>query len=626
MRLSTERDRDEARSIAVLHAAFDAGITLLDTADAYCWDDSERGHNERLIARALETWAGDRSRVRAATKGGLTRPDGSWEADGRASYLLEACERSRRALGVEQVSLYQLHAPDPRTPLATSVRALANLKQNGLIQSVGLCNVTVGQIEEARRITGIEAVQVELSIWNDHHVLSGVVDYCIAHRIRLLAYRPLGGPSRYRKTMSDPALVSVAARHRATPPEIAMAWLMDLSDLIVPLPGATRVETVRSIARVRRITLTDQDRAELDGRFPFGRAVRSSGLEMADPEPDQDRNGPRRGDGEVVLVMGSPGAGKSTFARTLVEQGYRRLNRDEAGGTLTRLVPALDAAVRSGMSRIVLDNTYPSRKSRAEVIRAASAHGLSVRCVWLSTSIEDAQMNAVWRIVSRYGRLPGDRELRSLQRKDPAALPPAALFRYRRELEPPDMSEGFAAIDIVPFQRRIDPSFTNSAVIVSCEDVILSSRSGLRMPLVAEDVEIIPNRATVLRRYQGEGRRLLGISWQPEIADGRQSAEGVETVFVRMRELLDLDIEVEYCPHGAGPPNCWCRKPLPGLGVVFIHRHRLDPARCIFVGSGPQDPGFARRLGFVYQDAADLFASHARHESTKNQGHEKTKA
>jgi histidinol phosphatase-like enzyme len=85
------------------------------------------------------------------------------------------------------------------------------------------------------------------------------------------------------------------------------------------------------------------------------------------------------------------------------------------------------------------------------------------------------------------------------------------------------------------------------------------------------------------------------------------SAEGATAVFARMNELLGLDFEVEYCPHAAGPPRCWCRKPLPGLGVLFIHRHRLDPARCVYVGAGTQDPGFARRLGFTYQDAADFF-------------------
>src|SRR5688572_7541134 len=152
MRLSTEPDRDEIRALATLHAALDAGVTLLDTADAYGQDAGETGHNERLIARALATWRGDVSAIRVATKGGLTRPGGRWEADGRARHLVAAAEASRRALGVDRIHLYQLHAPDPRTPLSTSVRALASLKRDGLIQSIGLCNVNVGQIEEARRI------------------------------------------------------------------------------------------------------------------------------------------------------------------------------------------------------------------------------------------------------------------------------------------------------------------------------------------------------------------------------------------------------------------------------------------------------------------------------------------
>ena len=154
MRLSTEPDRDDANSLAILHAAFDSGITLLDTADAYCFDDSERGHNERLIARALESWQGDRARITVATKGGMTRPGGRWEPDGRAKHLIAACADSCRALGVERIDLYQLHAPDPRVPLATSVRALAGLKRDGLIRAIGLSNVTVGQIEEARACSG----------------------------------------------------------------------------------------------------------------------------------------------------------------------------------------------------------------------------------------------------------------------------------------------------------------------------------------------------------------------------------------------------------------------------------------------------------------------------------------
>jgi aryl-alcohol dehydrogenase-like predicted oxidoreductase len=194
MRLSTEPDRDEARAIEVLHGALDCGVNVLDTADAYCRDAGEAGHNERLIARALATWGGDRSRILVATKGGLTRPQGEWIADGRARHLAAACAASRRALGVERIDLYQLHAPDPRTPLSTSVRALAALRRDGVIAHVGLCNVTVGQIEEARGITEIAAVQVELSIWHDEGVLSGVAEYCTANGIRIIAYWPLGGP------------------------------------------------------------------------------------------------------------------------------------------------------------------------------------------------------------------------------------------------------------------------------------------------------------------------------------------------------------------------------------------------------------------------------------------------
>ena len=131
MRLSTDRDRDDDAPSVVLHAAFDGGVTFLDTADAYCLDDSDVGHNERLIARALSTWSGDRSRIVVATKGGLTRPHGEWVPDGRARHLRAACEASLRALGMERIHLYQLHAVDPRTPLSTSVRALAALKDDG---------------------------------------------------------------------------------------------------------------------------------------------------------------------------------------------------------------------------------------------------------------------------------------------------------------------------------------------------------------------------------------------------------------------------------------------------------------------------------------------------------------
>jgi len=497
------------------------------------------------------------------------------------------------------MSLYQLHAPDPRTPLSTSVRALASLQRDGLVEQIGLCNVTVGQIEEARHIADIAAVQVELSVWNDGNILSGVVEYCMANAIRLIAHRPLGGPKRARSAPNEPALAVVASRHQASPQEIALAWLMDLSAAIAPIPGATRVETARSVAGARAIRLTGEDRAVLRERFPSGEALQRRGVARTPIASTTD--------GEVALIMGLPGAGKTTLAHTLVAQGYARLNRDEEGGSLRDLRPALTRLVDSGSSRVVLDNTYVSRKDRASVIEWAGDLGLPVSCRWLSTSVEDAQVNAVWRMLSTYGRLLGPEEIRQATKTDVHAFGPAVQFRYQRDLEPPHSSEGFSRIDVIPFTRALDPSFTNRAVLVWSDNVVVRSRTGQRAPVMADDIELIEGRAAVLRRYAEAGWRLLGLSWRPEVGDESITAQQADAGFVRMQELLGVPIDVQYCPHGGGPPVCWCRKPLPGLAVAFIRSYQLDPSQCIYVGAGAQDPGFARRLGFQYQDATDFF-------------------
>jgi histidinol phosphatase-like enzyme len=198
--------------------------------------------------------------------------------------------------------------------------------------------------------------------------------------------------------------------------------------------------------------------------------------------------------------------------------------------------------------------------------------------------------------------------MRSAAKDNVAAFGPNVQFRYQRELEPPDPSEGFTQIEPVTVDRVRDASLTNRALILWCDGVLIRSRSGRRAPSSPDDVEVVEGRAEVLRRYRDDGWRLLGMSWQPDIADDSVSADQVRASFARMQELLGLEIEVEFCPHGAGPPACWCRKPLPGLGVLFVERHRLDPARCIYVGAGSQDPGFARRLGFQHRDASEFFA------------------
>ena len=593
MRLSTAPDRDEQRAVATLHAALDAGVTLLDTADAYALDENELGHNERLVARALASWRGDRALVRAATKGGMTRPGGRWVPDGRARSLAAACAASRRALGVERIDLYQLHAPDPKVPLATSVRALAALQRDGWIDRIGLCNVSLRQLREALEIAPIAAVQVELGPWRDEALRGGLARFCGEQGIQLFAHRPLGGTKRAPRLGNDPALRAVAARHGATPWEVALAWIADLGPGIVPLPGPTRPETARSAARAAALRLDDRDRAELEARFPAGRAVR---------EPATRRVSRTSADGaECVLVLGIPGAGKSTHAAELVARGYERLNRDETGGRLRGLLPALAAHLAAGRRRVVLDNTYPTRASRDAVLETAAAHGVPVRCVWLDTPLEQAQVNVAERLLRAGGASPG-------RPSKVKFVGPDALFRWQRDFEPPEPDEGFVAIERVPFARRSNPAHTAKGLICALDGVLRRSRSGARAPITPDDVEILPGRAEALARFRAEGRALAAIAWHPEIAEGTATPEAVAAALVRTAELLGGRIDLLHCPHAAGPPRCWCRKPLPGLGVELVARHRLDPAQTIYAGVDAVDRAFAARLGFDYRDAAELFA------------------
>ncbi len=602
MRLSTRADRDDEAATAVIHAALDAGVTLLDTADAYCHDARDADHNERLIAGALAGWSGDRSRVCVATKGGLTRPGGRWVPDGRAKALERACEASRRALGVDRIDLYQLHAPDPRTPFRTSVRALARLRKEGLVRDVGLCNVTVGQIEAARRIVPVAAVQVALSVLADEALRNGVAEYCREHAILLIAHSPLGGPKKVRRIARHPVLQALAAGKGTTPEEVALAWARDLDPCVVPIPGATRPETARSAVRGQRLALDAEDRARLDAAFEAGRRFR---------QPRSARRPSAGAPRGVVLIMGYPAAGKSTAVEPWVERGYERLNRDQRGGTLADLARELEAGLAAGRRRFVLDNTYPTRASRNAVIEAAWEHGVNVRCEWLQTSLEEAQVNAVFRMLARHGRLLDPDEIQRAGRSDPGIFPPQVQFNYRSALEPPVAEEGFAEIVEVPFRRRRDPGWDRRALILELDGVV-RSKPGARAPVEPDGVEVLPGRSEVLRRHADDGWLLLGVAWQPEVEDGAATADDVEEGFEALRERLGVDLDVAYCPHRAGPPRCWCRRPLPGLGVVHVVRHRLDPVRCLFVGSSATDRTFARRLGFPYADADEAFGEGVR--------------
>ena len=556
MRLATGPGFDQESAAATIAAAVEAGVTVFDTARAYTADPAELGQNERMLGRVLSGVSG----ARVVTKGGMRRPGGGWVPDGRAKAIAADCEASLEALGGIAIDLYLLHAPDPRTSWRTSVRALARLAEQGLVRRVGVSNVNRDQLDEACELAPVAAVQVAFSRVDDSPVRGGVVARCAERGIAVIAHSPLGGPRRSAALAHDPALVEVAGRLGATVEQVALAWLLSVSPVVVPIPGARRPETVRSAVHAGAMLLADEDRATLAG-----------------PRPGPVRAA-RRAAAEVVVVMGIAGAGKSRRAAEYVDRGYARLNRDELGGSLRDLAIALDEQLTSGASSVVLDNTYLTRVARSHVLDVAARHGAAARCVWIDTPLDQAQVNLVQRLLDRFGSLPTPEELRAAARGEPGLMLPTSQMRTLRELEPPSADEGFVAVERVEFARESGDVGAGGVLVAAAA----LARRGVSDLLAGAD----PAAPHLL------------FDWRPG-----GSADGLDEQVRLLSRLVSGPVEVGVCPHGGGPPSCWCRPPLPGLPLAFARRRRLDLSLGWVIGASPAHGTLARTLGARYVEA-----------------------
>ncbi len=557
--MSTDEDRDEQLAKETIAAAVAEGITVFDTARAYGRGETELGHNERLVAAALKH-AGACVRARIVTKGGMSRADGAWVPDGRAKTILSDCEASVLALDGLAIDTFLIHAPDPRTAWRTSVRALARVADEGLAKRVGLSNVNRPQLEEALELAPIAAVEIALSLLDDRAVRGGVVERCAELGIAVIAHSPLGGPRRAGTLKRRGALRDAGVAHDASPSEVALAWLLELSPGIVAIPGSRRPETARSAAHAARLRLQPRESAALRDAFGWG------------PTPGEQRSKPRA-DTDVVIVMGIPAAGKTRIAESYSTRGYVRLNRDERGGGLVELAGALDQALSSPASpRVVLDNTYLTRASRSHVLETAGRHHAAVRCVWVNTPLPQAQFNMVERILGVFDGLPTPEQLRARARSMAGLLAPTRQMRTLRELEPPSVEEGFSEVEVVEFNRAHRSSGGPGVLIAA---------SALRTTDWQQTLDALDPRVPH-----------LVFDWNP---DGDLGA--LQPLVAKLATAVQAPIEAALCPHPGGPPICWCRPPLPGLPLAFARLHRLDPERCTLIGTSAAHRTLANTLG-----------------------------
>lgn len=608
LRLTTHGRPSDIDAVSVIRFALNNGVRVLDTADVYCLGEDDLHYGEHLVRQALKSWKGPKQDVRVLTKAGLSRPGGQWVPNGRPEHLRETVDQSLKALGVEQLFLLQLHARDPNVEFAETLGALADLRAEGKVQHIGLCNISPEELHFARQHVEVATVQNELSILNRASAVDGMLRLTGELGIPFLAHRPLGGHSRTGHLGHDPLLTSAAARLLTTPHELALAALRHAGSHVLPLVGATRIKSVRSSLKGIGLELNDSDRTALAVQYPFQSLQAATSIPSdGSPSNTTETSGPGN-DPDVVVVMGIQGAGKSDSVSSYVDAGYARLNRDLMGGTLKDLIPRIRQLLASGQTRVILDNTYPSRESRAPVIAAAQQYGVPARCVFLQTPVSEARINVVLRMLAKYGLPLGPEEMKLYGKKDPNLPPPQALGRWMASFEPPTTNEGFASVNVVPFVRRHNPDHTKKALLLDVDGTIRRTRSGEIYPRHPDDVELLPGRHEVLREWVDSGYELFFVSNQSGVASGRVALPAVQAAFMRTAQLLQLPVtEIAYCPHPSRPVGCFCRKPMPGLGVYLAQRHALDMSEMIMVGDMDSDREFAAGLGIRYSDVDAFF-------------------
>ncbi len=269
LHLSHGERPSQEEAVAVIHHALDQGITLIDTADCYCRDDSDMHHNEQVIGLALKTYGKDTSHVVVATKGGLIRPGGEWLHDCSSEHLTKAIRGSFEALGGERpIGLWQLHYVDPERTVLEQLTPVIQAIKDGLVRSVGLSNCTLDQLKQARDIVEITSVQNQYNPWNRRVEFSGLINYCTQSGITFLPWSPLGGTAGAIALNKHTAINALATQHQISPQMLILAWMRAKSPAIVLIPGTRRVSRIAEWMESLEVSFTTQEVEQIDRVLP----------------------------------------------------------------------------------------------------------------------------------------------------------------------------------------------------------------------------------------------------------------------------------------------------------------------------------------------------------------------
>jgi HAD superfamily hydrolase (TIGR01662 family) len=307
---------------------------------------------------------------------------------------------------------------------------------------------------------------------------------------------------------------------------------------------------------------------------------------------------------EVIMVMGLPASGKSTYAQSWINKGYSHLNRDKEGGKTESLLPKLEKLLQDSKS-VIIDNTHVGVDSRKSFIEMCAKHNVAIHAHYVSTPIERCLFNAATRMIKLQGKLLDVEEIKALNH--PNIFTSNVLFSMKKKLQPPKTEEGFDSVQEIKIVFNQDCKYNQKALILDYDGTLRKTISGKLFPTDPKDIEILPGRKEKLQQYIEQGYRLLGVSNQSGVHKKDLSYETAKACFDKTNELLGLNIEYVFCPHASFPMTCYCRKPGSGFGAYFIEKYNLKISDSIFVGDMTSDKTFAERIGFQYFDQKDFF-------------------
>src|SRR4028119_883899 len=265
MPMSLSSRPPESQAIAVIHRALALGVTLIDTADSYCQDESDKHHNERLISKALQRYEGDISHITVATKGGLMRPNGNWTRNGNPEHLRETIRTSFEALGGSKpIDVWQYHAPDPDYTIEEALTPAKEAVREGLIRLVGVSNFSVEQIKQARDVVEVVSVQNQYNPWYRQPESDGVLEYCETEGLTFFPWSPLGGSRRVSSLKDIPVIAQLAEEKAVSVYQIVLAWLRAKSPCIAPIPGASKTSSIEDSVGAVDVKLSEAEVSTID--------------------------------------------------------------------------------------------------------------------------------------------------------------------------------------------------------------------------------------------------------------------------------------------------------------------------------------------------------------------------